>query len=178
MTPDDTMGPVGRGDPLAPLAAALLQRAREEADTLLSDADARAGAALAEARATAEGILAEARARGRADADAVLSAARARADRRARAIVLAAQREALDSARLAARRAVRGLRDEPDWPELREGLRRRAHEQLGPDAVLTDLPDGGLVATAGGRRLDLSLDALADDVVAGLGADPAELWQP
>lgn len=177
MTADAARGSE-RPDPLAPLASVLLARARADADAVLADADAQSEATLAEARATAEGILAEARDKGRSDAEAVLAAARARAERAARAVLLAAQREALDSARRAARVAVRALRDEPDWPDLLAGLEQRAREQLGPDAVVTELPDGGIVATAGGRRLDLSLDALADDVVEGLGADPAELWQP
>lgn len=168
----------GRPDPLAALTSALLARARADAEAVLAEAEGQAAETLGQARATADGILAEARALGRADAEAVLAAARARAERQARAVLLSAQADALDSARRAARVAVRALREEPDWPALRAGLASRAREQLGPEAAITDLPDGGIVATAGGRRLDLSLDALADDLVEGLGADPAELWQP
>jgi acetate kinase len=39
-------------------------------------------------------------------------------------------------------------------------------------------PDGGLLAETPGRRLDLSLDALADLAVDALGAEASRLWEP
>jgi hypothetical protein len=40
------------------------------------------------------------------------------------------------------------------------------------------MADGGVLAELDGRRLDLSLDALADLAVDDLGAELELLWQP
>ena len=63
-------------------------------------------------------------------------------------------------------------------PQLRDRLAARARAELGPDARITDATDGGLLAEAPGRRLDLSLDALADLAVDALGAEVNRLWAP
>ena len=65
-----------------------------------------------------------------------------------------------------------------DRAALLDALRARVRAELGPDATVREHPDGGLVAEAPGRRLDLSLPALADDAVDALGGAAAALWAP
>jgi len=164
-------------DPLAPLVSALLDRATRDADAVLARADAEADETLARARAQADEILAEARARGARDAEAVLAAERSRAEREARAVVLAAQSRVHESARRAVRAAVATLQDDPAYPDLLAVLRTRAEHDLGPDARITELPEGGIEAVAGGRRLEFSLAGLADDLMDEVGG-VEELWAP
>ena len=67
--------------------------------------------------------------------------------------------------------AAAAVRDElADDREVVSALGERARAALGADAVLSRLPDGGLVAEAGGRRLVLPLQALVERVVAELVA--------
>jgi vacuolar-type H+-ATPase subunit E/Vma4 len=158
-------------DPLDPLTTALLDRARRDAEALLADADADVEVTLADARAEASAALGEARAKGAADAAAVLAGERSRAEREARAVLMAAHQEARERLRRAGRDAVCGLREDAAYPALLAGLRRRAARDLGPLAAVAEQPRGGLVAVAGGRRVDYSLEGLADDVMDRLEAD-------
>jgi vacuolar-type H+-ATPase subunit E/Vma4 len=166
------------GDPLQPLVAALLGRARRDADAMRAAADADAAQALARASAQASDILAEARAHGESDARAVMAGARSRAEREARAVLLAAQDRAYEEARQSARDAIRGLRDDPAYPGVVQALRARARAELGEGVELHPLPSGGVAAIAGDRRLEFCLDALADDLLERLGGSVAELWAP
>ena len=90
----------------------------------------------------------------------------------ARSAVLAELRDAI-------RGAVAGLRTAPDYPELLDGLTRRARSRLGPGAVIVRDPEplGGIVAELAGERIDYTLPALADLALADLGAAFEELWQ-
>jgi vacuolar-type H+-ATPase subunit E/Vma4 len=173
-----TQAPPARGDPLQPLIEALLGRARRDAAELLGAADADARATLAQAHARAGDILADARAKGQADADVVRAGARARAEREARAILLAAQERALEEARREVRHAVRGLRDDPAYPEVLRSLGQKARAELGEAADVRELPSGGIEARLGDRRVEYSLEGLADDLLEQAVADPAELWAP
>ncbi len=47
---------------------------------------------------------------------------------------------------------------------------------LGPDASTEEHPDGGIVATSGTRRLDLSLPSLATATLASMTGEVSELW--
>lgn len=152
-------------DPLAPLAAALRDRARAAAAELLAQADADAQTMLATAQQEAEALLTKARAKGAEDGTAVLAAQRAGAQRRAHGVLLAAQLAAQDNLRVAAREAVRALRDDPDYPRMLEALRTRARDDLGSDAAITEVQGGGIVAGSGHRRVEYSLQGLADDLV-------------
>jgi hypothetical protein len=67
------------------------------------------------------------------------------------------------------------LRDEPDYPQLRAGLVGAAHRLLGPDADIREAPDGGLIVTSPGRRVELTLTAFADRAVDDLAS---QLGQP
>ena len=52
----------------------------------------------------------------------------------------------------------------------------RARAALGPDAILTEAPEGGLVAESGSRRLDLTLPTLADAALEAAADQVAGLW--
>ncbi len=172
-----TRPPAGEADSLAPLAAALRDRAHAAADEVLARADEDARESLDRAHQEAEALLGQARAKGAADGQAVLAAERAGAARRARAVLLAAQQAAHDDLRTAAREAVRALREDPDYPAMLEALRARALSDLGPGAVVTTLDRGGIVAESGPRRIEYSLEGLADDLVDEV-VDRAEPWSP
>jgi len=165
-------------DPLAALQSALLERARRDADAAVAAADADAAEVLAKARAEADALLADARARGTADGAAALAGERSRAEREARSVLLAAQRTAHDQARQAARDAVTELRHDPTYPTLLDALAARARRELDPAAAVTELPGGGLVAEADGRRIEYSLADLADDIMDGLADEVDGLWAP
>jgi vacuolar-type H+-ATPase subunit E/Vma4 len=160
------------------LREALLSRARADAAATLAAADTSSAEAMTEAQHEADAILAEARATGRADAAVVLAGERARAARTARGVILAAQREAYEAMRRRARDAVSGLRDDPSYPALLEALRRRARLELGPEAVLREHPRGGVVGEGAGRRVEYTLDDLADEVVDRLGPELDGVWAP
>jgi vacuolar-type H+-ATPase subunit E/Vma4 len=161
---------------LEPVRSALLARARATADADAARAAADADALLEQARARAAGIAATARADGERDAATVRAREAARAHREARETVLRAQQEAYAELRRQARVQVRALQDDPSYPALLERLRRQAVAELGADATVRVHPDGGVVAESAGRRLDLSLPALADRAVDDLGAEVTSLW--
>lgn len=161
---------------LAPLRAELLRRARTDAGRVRQEADAAAAVILAEATARRDEILAEAVTRGTADAAEIRSAWRARVRHGIRAGELTAQRAVYEELTEQVTEAVCALRHQPGYPVLRQRLADRARELLGPDAVITDAPGGGIVARTAGRRLDYSLAGFADRAVDRLGADIAGLW--
>ena len=72
-------------------------------------------------------------------------------------MVLRAEREAYEDLHRAARTAACALRDAPDYADLHELLVRAVRGRLGRDAAVADSPDGGVIGTAPGRRLDFSL---------------------
>lgn len=163
-------------DPLAPLRAALLARAREDAAAALREADETAAATLAEAREEAEAILAEARAKGAQEAAVVAAAERARASRAARELVLTARRRAYDELRARARSAVEQLSDD-EAALLREAVRALIRAELGPRAGITEAA-AGVVGQIPGRRVTYRLADLADRLVDDLGTDVEGLWSP
>jgi hypothetical protein len=79
--------------------------------------------------------------------------------------VLRAQREEYDSLRGGARAAAAALRLSPDYARLRQSLLAHARALLGPEAVIVDTDDGGIVGSVPGRRVDLSLATFADRAV-------------
>lgn len=163
-------------DPLTPVREELLARARADAERVLADADADADATLASARREANAILEAARAQGESDAEALLSAKRARDRRQARAIVLAAQREAYDNLRSEVVRALSAIRADPRYGAWRDRQAERARRVLGADAVVSEAPEGGVLAEANGRRTASTLTGLADQVIHAMGADVEGLW--
>ena len=163
---------------LEPVRTALLARARADGDALLASADADAETAVAAARVEAAAAVAEARAQGERDAALVRTAERARARRQARAVVLRAQRAAYDELRRRSRAAAARLRTEPGYPALLDRLTALARAELGAAAVVREHPDGGVVAEAPGRRVDLRLATLAERAVDTLGPEVEALWAP
>jgi vacuolar-type H+-ATPase subunit E/Vma4 len=157
---------------LEPLRAALISRAHTEADRIRMAAEEDGRQVLAAAREEADALLASARVQGRADAVALLEVETARARRAARGVVLAAQQAAYDRMCGQAREAVRALLDEPGCRSRLEAVIR---DQLGSQAVVRDLPDGGVLAESpDGRSIDASVAALVERAVAGL--HPERLW--
>jgi vacuolar-type H+-ATPase subunit E/Vma4 len=161
---------------LAPVRRRLLARVGADAHHARAEAAAEAGVVLARAREQAAAILTQARARGETDGAAVAAAARARSRRDARGLLLAAQHQAYEALRQRARAAVRELGEDPGYPRLRQRLERLAREQAGPHATVSEPPERGVVAEAPGRRVDCSLDTLADRAVDALGAEVEGLW--
>jgi vacuolar-type H+-ATPase subunit E/Vma4 len=159
---------------LAPVREALLARAHADADAIRATSEADARAALAAAAAQAEQILREARQQGTAEADMAVAADRSAAQRHARSLALRAQREAYERLRVAARAKVCALRDEPDFPAARDRMVRAVRAALGPDALISDTADGGVVGVAPARRMDLSLRGFADRATDTVAAATAE----
>lgn len=163
-------------DPLATVREALLTQARADADRTLAEADADAAAILAQAQSAADAIRAEARAQGESDAAAVLAAERAGVRRRARAVVSAAEREAYDELRSRVMRALTALRGDPAYGPWRDRLADHARTVLGADAVVSEPPEGGVLAEASGRRALYTLAGLADHMIDVIGSDIEKLW--
>ncbi|MEV0283576.1 hypothetical protein AB0H36_05580 [Kribbella sp. NPDC050820] len=161
---------------LDPVRDALRAAARADAAAVLRGAEDRRDAMLASARRTGDELVADARLEGEAEATAVLTARMANSRRDARRTVLAAQRELYVELRRRCRVAAVALVGSPDYERVRKSLVAHAEELLGPEATVTDSPDGGVLASAGSRRLDLSLPAMAERVVDRSGAEVAALW--
>jgi vacuolar-type H+-ATPase subunit E/Vma4 len=163
-------------DPLAPVRDALRAAAERDAARAVAAGRADAEAALSSAARAADELRSRARAEGAADGRRVLEAARARAARRARATVLRAQGEVHAELRREVRAAAARLREDPGYPALRQRLVAEAVSTLGPEAIVTESPAGGVVAEAPGRRADLTLPALADRLVDSMGAEVVGVW--
>ncbi|HZP51325.1 hypothetical protein [Actinocrinis sp.] len=161
---------------LDPVRDRLLQRARADAEKLVGEARIEAAATIAAAEARSRTILDQARARGAALAAADTAELLTAARREARALDLAAQRAVYDAVRDGIEHGIRALRDSADYPAVRAALEHRARDALGSEAVIVDDEGGGVTATARGRRLDLSLPAIAARAVDGLGEEVARLW--
>ena len=161
---------------LAPVRAALLARADEQAERLRAEATEQADAVRRAAATEAEAVRAAARTEGEAAARDAAAATLHRRRRQARALVLAAEQAAYAGLLEAVTDAVRARTAEPGWPARAERLAALAGERLGPDATVQPDPDGGLVARAGSRSLDLSVPALARHAVGELGDRVVRLW--
>jgi hypothetical protein len=159
---------------LAPVHEALGSRAAAVAGRSRAEADAAAEALLREARTEVAGWVADARRRGADDAALAVTATRAAADREAREVALAARRAAYDELLRQARSVARAAGAASD---RRDGLVRLARAELGADADVRVSPDG-VVAEAGGRRVEWSFDELATRAVAELGTEVERLWAP
>jgi vacuolar-type H+-ATPase subunit E/Vma4 len=172
-------GGAGLREPsVEPARDALLADARERAEQLLKQADEHARGLIAQAQQDAEELIARARKEGLAAGRAQAAHAAGREQALARWEVLAAQRAAYDELRARVREEVMRLRDEPEYPQLLERLVAAARRDLGDGAQLeVDPPDqGGVRASAGSRRVDYTLTALAEACVQRLGPALEQLW--
>ena len=170
--------PPGADGALEPVRAWLLGAARADARRRRAAAAADADRQLARAKAEAAAILAEAREQGTAEGASLGAAEQARRRRQARRLLLEAERQAYEELRARSRAAVRALRDDPGYPALYERLARLAQAAAGPGAVVSQHPDGGVVAEAPGVRVDCTLDGLAARAVDALGEEVTGLWTP
>ncbi|MGW2613489.1 hypothetical protein [Streptomyces sp. NPDC001500] len=165
-------------DVLAPVRSELLRAAHADAEALVARAEREAAARLDQARAEARAILGAARRQGEADGADAARDRLVRARREARSRTLSARRKPYEDLRREAAERVRGLRRADRYPSLRERLEQRARALLGPGAEVTEHADGGVTAQVPGKRVDLSLTALADRALQGMGAEVRSLWEP
>ncbi|MDQ0210434.1 hypothetical protein BMF89_01470 [Arthrobacter sp. SRS-W-1-2016] len=146
---------------LQPVREALRAAAEKQAAELRDDARRQVKALVEAATAEAAAILAAAAQEGESAARSEAALRSARVRREAHELVLA-QRNSL---RLELHRRVReaavGLTSDPRYAKLMARLTDQCLELLGRDAVVSESPEGGVVAEAGSRRLDLSLPVLA-----------------
>jgi len=163
---------------LAPVRAALLRRAHEQAAQIIAEARRQAVGARDQAQQDAARQVAQAREAGRAQAAPLAAALRAQGRRGARAALLGAQREAYEELRRQVRESVASLRDGPAYDLLLQRLRHDAGRAAGPGAVLTEAPAGGIIARGPSMVVDCSLPRLADAAVEALGDRVAWLWTP
>ncbi|HEU5426644.1 MAG TPA: hypothetical protein VFU74_07220 [Actinocrinis sp.] len=163
---------------LDPVRARLIRRAEQDAGALIAAARAEAASTVESARVQARAILDEARAQGEALAAQQSAGLLSRSRRRARALELDAQRAVYDEVCDKISRAVGELKQTPGYPGLRAELERRACALVGPRAHMADHARGGIVAWVPGRRVDLSLTAIAERAVDGLGEEVERLWTP
>jgi vacuolar-type H+-ATPase subunit E/Vma4 len=161
---------------LAPVRGSLMRAARQEAAGIRRDAAEHVTALMDTARREAERIRFAAVEEGTVTArsEAVLRSARVR--RQAQETVLG-RRSAL---RLELHRQVRAsaveLRTDPHYPALRARLIEQGHALLGWEAMVAESPEGGVIAEAGSRRLDLSLPALATRALESMTQEVRALW--
>jgi vacuolar-type H+-ATPase subunit E/Vma4 len=160
---------------LQPVRAALRAAAEKQAAELSDDARRQVKALVEAATAEAAAILAAAAQEGESAARSEAALRSARVRREAHELVLA-QRNSL---RLELHRRVReaavGLTSDPRYAKLMARLTEQCLELLGRDAVVSESPEGGVVAEAGSRRLDLSLPVLAGMTLESLPGARA-LW--
>jgi hypothetical protein len=98
------------------------------------------------------------------------------ARREAHAALLGSEAEIWDELADRVHRAVASMPDDPRFPALIDALERLARRQLGAEVTFDQCPDGGFVATAGGRRVDYRLGALADRVLDLIADDVGASW--
>jgi hypothetical protein len=153
---------------LEPVRAALLSQASQQAAMTVSLATDTAAALLARARQDADDAVAIAAADGAAEAKLVATAVLTRARRNARSVSLRADAATRQYLVRRIRSAVLALRDQADYPLLRDRLIELAGNVAGPDAVVTEHADGGVIARVPGIVVDCSLGRLADQAIANL----------
>lgn len=175
MTPT---APGGTADALDPVRAELLRAAHADAAALSARAATEAAGVLDRARADAAAILDDARRQGEADGATASRDLLRRARREARSRILSARRETYDELRRAVAGRAGELCRRDDYGDLHERLEQLARALLGPGAQVTRHPEGGVVARAPGRRVDLSLTTLADRALHRLGGEVRDLWEP
>jgi vacuolar-type H+-ATPase subunit E/Vma4 len=163
---------------LDPVRQALLDDARAEADRILADARRRAADVVADAEQEVAAEVGEVARRhaiaAAAHADQVCARARAEAN----AVMLGAQEDIRRDVLEAVRRAALDLRDDPRYPALLDHLEAVARAQLGANAVVERDPPtgGGVVASAGTRRVEYTLTALAERALQQHADEMAALW--
>ena len=169
--------PRGAETALEPVRRALDREAAQNAARTEAEARRQAEEILAAARAEAADIRATAEREGAeaARADAVASSARAR--RAARRSVLAEQEHLHSLLTAEVMKQAREIRRDPRYPQILRRLTAQADRLLGPMASVTESPRGGVTGTAGSRRIDLSLPALAEQALEENAREVRRLWE-
>lgn len=168
--------PRGSDAALAPVRAALLAAAEREADELRRAAADQAQAVLDDARHEVDRIRSEAVAQGEAEARSAAALRSARVRRQAHETVLTRRNDLRLALQREVAQSARALRDDPRYPDLLARLTARCRSVLGPAAVVSESPEGGVVAVAGSRRLDLSLPVLAAGAITSMTPEMSALW--
>ena len=161
---------------LHPVRRHLLESARADAEREIGEARQEAQRVVAAARDQAAQLAETARDAGRAAAATASAQRRAALQRELRGAVLAARRDIYQQWCRRGTEAVLRLRDDPAYPNWDAALRDATQATLGADAQLSEHPTGGVVAEAGQRRIDLSLAAIAAQVLDDTTAQLDELW--
>jgi vacuolar-type H+-ATPase subunit E/Vma4 len=161
---------------LAPVRESLLTAAQQEAADIRKDSDEQALALIDAARREADRIRAAAAEEGTRTARSQAALRSARARRTAHETVLTRQNTLrLDLLRQVRESAVQ-LRADPSYPRLLAQLTAQSHALLGPQATVAESRQGGVVAEAGSRRLDLSLPVLAAGMLDSMTQEVRGLW--
>lgn len=160
---------------LGPVRAEMLRQAAQDAAEAVTRARDDAAATITRARQEADAAVAKARADGAAQAGPVAMAELSRSRQVARSVALGADVTIRDEVVRRIKDAVLALRDEPDYPLLRERLGELAARVTGPGAVVTEHPQGGVIARADGVTVDCSLPRLANRAIAALDTRIAAL---
>lgn len=163
---------------LEPVRRTLLDDARRAAGEIVAEAQRRAEQIVDDARSEADEALGEARRRAEASAAAQAEQTLARDRRAAYSNVLRTRDELRRELTDRVRSAAVDLRHDPRYPALLDQLEQLAREQLGGEIEIErdPQPGGGIVATAGGRRVDYRLAALADRAVNAIADEVVKLW--
>jgi vacuolar-type H+-ATPase subunit E/Vma4 len=158
--------------------AALLAQARQTARQQIDEAERDARERVRDARQRAVRVLDDAREQGRQAAEHETRRLRAQARQEGREARLRTRRDTLAELRRRTLARLEEQRDTPAYQDLLDRLERLAREQLGSDAEVDTEPDeGGLVARAGGRRVDYRLPAVVDRALQDMGDELEELWR-
>lgn len=164
---------------LAPVSAALLSAAREEAAAVLRRASDEGRALRERAEAEAEAVVGAARDQAERAAARELAAARGSAHRQAHELVMAGRARAYGELLSRCRSEADALAQRPDYQDVIAGLSSVARRLLGGSAeiVVDGAGQRGVLAVSGSREVDLRLTTLVDRAVAGLGGAIEELWR-
>lgn len=168
--------PAGSAAALEPIRRWLRDAAEAQAAEIRDSAEQEAVALLAAAQAEADRIRQDAVAEGEAAARSAAALRSAQVRRRASGTVLAQQEELRLTLRREVVRAAMAARTDPRYPQLVDRLVEHGRAVLGPDATVTQSPDGGVVVERGSRRLDLSLPALATQALDERQGEVERLW--
>lgn len=163
---------------LQPVRRVLLADARDESERVLAAAAADAEALRASAQERSESEVAAAHRRGELAAQALADRILTGARNDAHTTVLRAQERSRIELVESVHSAALEIRDDPRYPELLDRLEALARSQLGADADAERDPStgGGIIATAGHRRVDYTLGALADRALDVISDEVTRLW--
>jgi len=155
---------------LEPLRTALLARARAEAEACVVQMRIRTASELDAASAAADQAVHDARIRGETEGAAAVAVEDAAARRQTRTLLLAARRSVYEQLRTQVQSDVRRLHGEPIYRDLRDTMTSAGRSLIGPGASVREVDDG-CVIEASGRRVEVTLESLADWALDGVLAD-------